>query len=217
MTRFQGTDTKSSPDFYQAHYRAYHDRTFPVDATPFLNPFQKRLPRGATVLDVGCGSGRDLLWLNQRGFAVVGLERSPGLADLARKHVGCKVIQADFENFDFSSLAVDAVMMSGSLVHVPHVRLPVVLARILRACHPGQGSDQALAGSSPKMPKHVYISLKEGRTTKKFADGRIFYLWKRQTVLSMLEQQGLTVLEVLQTVSPLRAEDVWLAFIASIP
>jgi len=34
--------------------------------------------------ELGCGSGRDLLWLKNRGFHVIGFERSPGLAELCR-------------------------------------------------------------------------------------------------------------------------------------
>ncbi len=69
---------------------------------------------------MGCGSGRDLLWLKERGFKVMGFERSEGLAELARKNSGCEVIEGDFETFDFSPLSFDAVIASGSLVHVPH-------------------------------------------------------------------------------------------------
>ena len=44
---------------------------------PFLTPLADRLPAGSLVLDVGCGSGRDLCWMKSKGFRVMGLERSP--------------------------------------------------------------------------------------------------------------------------------------------
>jgi SAM-dependent methyltransferase len=69
---------------------------------------------------VGCGSGRDLLWMKKRGFDVVGFEQSSGLAELARDNVLCEVIQGDFETYDFSTILVDAIMLVGALVHVPH-------------------------------------------------------------------------------------------------
>ena len=43
------------------------------------------------VLDIGCGSGRDLKWLRERGFSVTGFERSKGLAALARRHAGGRI------------------------------------------------------------------------------------------------------------------------------
>ena len=96
-------------DFYSENYKLYHERTFSIDPSLFLEPLIKVLPRGAYILDVGCGSGRDLLWLKERGFKVMGFERSEGLAELARKNSGCEVIEGDFETFDFSLLSFDAV------------------------------------------------------------------------------------------------------------
>jgi SAM-dependent methyltransferase len=39
---------------------AYHAQTFPLDPVPFLEPLTRHVPAPALVLDVGCGSGRDL-------------------------------------------------------------------------------------------------------------------------------------------------------------
>lgn len=51
--------------------------------------------------------------VKKRGFDVIGFERSPGLAELARDNAGCEVIEGDFETYDFSSILVDAVMLVG--------------------------------------------------------------------------------------------------------
>ena len=42
-------------------------------------------PKGQTILDVGCGSGRFMLPLAERGASVVGLDPAPNMIDLARK------------------------------------------------------------------------------------------------------------------------------------
>ena len=74
------------PDYYQENYKAYHEKTFSIDPSSFLEPLARRLPPEAFILDVGCGSGRDLMWMAKRGFEVIGFERSPGLAELAREN-----------------------------------------------------------------------------------------------------------------------------------
>jgi nucleoside-diphosphate-sugar epimerase len=74
-----------------------------------------------------------LLWFKQRGFEVVGFERSPGFADLARKKMGCEVIEGDFETYDFARLSLDAIMLVGALVHLPHSKVPEVINSINRA------------------------------------------------------------------------------------
>ena len=134
-----------------------------IDPSSFLEPLAQRLPSEAFILDGGCGSGRDLLWMKKRGFDVIGFERSPGLAELARKNTGCEIIEGDFETYDFSSILVDAIMAIGSLVHVPHERFSKVFENITSAI-----SDN---GS-------VLITLKEGAGDLKGPDGRIFYLWE---------------------------------------
>ncbi len=124
-------------DYYHRHSQSFFDRTFSVDPSSFLSPFVRALPEGAAILDVGCGSGRDLLWMKDRGFAPTGFEKSPGLAALARKHSGCEVIEGDFETFDFAALSFDAILASGAFVHVPHARLAHVIENVARALSPG--------------------------------------------------------------------------------
>ena len=93
-------------EYYSKKYIEYYDRTVSVDSSLFLSEFSKRLKPGDKVFDIGCGSGRDLLWLKKNGFRPIGLERSEGLAELARKHSGCDVIIEDYEKYDFSTIKV---------------------------------------------------------------------------------------------------------------
>lgn len=78
----------TAPDFYSTHYRKYHEKTFDIDPAGFLLPFVQHLKPGAHVLDIGCGSGRDLLWLTKKGFKATGFECSAGLAAVARQNSG---------------------------------------------------------------------------------------------------------------------------------
>lgn len=185
-------------DFYREHYRAYHERTFAVDPAAFLSPFLRALPAGAAVLDVGCGSGRDLLWLKNKGFSVTGLEKSPELADLARKNAGVPVIEADFETFDFSSLRFDAVLASAAFVHLPHERLEAVVRNVSRA----------LAANGI-----FYTSLKMGGGASTDATGRVFYLWRDPDLREVFNRLGLSVLTFSRSASALNAEDVWLGYV----
>ena len=93
-----------STHFYHTHAQDYFNQTIEVDPSSFLLPFAKHLTPGSKVLDVGCGSGRDMLWLTERGFNCTGLELSPELAALARQHTGMPIIEADFKYFDFSRM-----------------------------------------------------------------------------------------------------------------
>lgn len=115
---------------------------------------------GSLILDVGCGSGRDLLWFKERGFHVTGFERSPGLAELARENAGCEVIEGDFELYDFSGLSADAVVLAGALVHISHERFQQVFGNIM-------------AGLKDR--GYVLVSFKEGAGERMDSRGRVFH------------------------------------------
>ena len=185
-------------NFYEENHRQYFDSTVSIDPSAFLEPLAERLAPKATILDVGCGSGRDLRWLKERAYKATGLELSPSLADLARRHSGCPVTGGDFRTYDFSRVRVDAVLLIGALVHLEHQQLPDILKRICCA---------VVAGGI------VYLSLKEGKGTKTGKDGRVFYLWDRLELETILTASGLSVVYFSRTVSKQRSSDTWLSFI----
>ena len=185
-------------DYYQKNYKAYHEKTFSIDPSSFLEPLAQRLPPEAFVLDVGCGSGRDLLWMKKRGFEVIGFERSEGLAGLARENADCEVIEGDFETYDFSSIFVDGVMLVGALVHVPHERFSEVFKNIT---------------TSISRRGNVLITLKEGRGDMTGADGRTFYLWEDPKAREMFDTLGFKVRDFASAVSKTGSGDVWLSYI----
>jgi SAM-dependent methyltransferase len=185
-------------DYYQENYIAYHEKTFSIDPSSFLEPLAQRLPPDAFIMDVGCGSGRDLLWMKKQGFEVIGFERSSGLAELARENAGCEVIEADFETYDFSSIMVDAVMIVGALVHIPHERFREVFENIA----------SALTENG-----NVLLTLKEGEGSRKDSDGRIFYLWQDDEARELFKSIGFKVCDFAKSVSKTGSGDVWMSYV----
>lgn len=192
----KGTDSLVS--FYQRQAQAYFDQTFGVDPSSFLLPLVRHISPGARILDVGCGAGRDMLWLANRGFACAGLDCSPALAELARRHTGLSVFEADFETFDFQGMDMDALLLVGALVHVPHERFRLIFLRILRALKP-QG--------------HVLLTMKQGQGTQTRPDGRVFYLWPKADLMPIFEDCSLICIEYFEQQSKIRASDIWMSFV----
>ena len=83
-------------DFYETHSLSYRNQTVNIDPFPFLEPLTRHLEKGSEILDIGCGSGRDLLWLKERGYQPTGFERSSGLAELARIQFGLPCYRRGF-------------------------------------------------------------------------------------------------------------------------
>jgi SAM-dependent methyltransferase len=186
------------PDFYQQYFREYHKKTFSADMSSVLKPLAQRLSPGSRILDAGCGSGRDLLWLKERGFHVTGFERSPGLAELARKNAGCRVIEGDFELYDFSGLQADAIVLMGSLVHISHENLPQLFGNIIQALTPHG---------------YMLVSLKEGTGKTADAHGRIFHLWQDAELREVFKSFGFRIADFLRQVSVMGTDEIWLAYI----
>lgn len=189
---------KTIPDFYQIHASEYHGRTFSVDSTSFLLPLVAKLAAGASILDVGCGSGRDLLWLKNRGFSVRGFEGSPALAELARKNVGCGVVEGDFTTYDFSAMRADAVILIGALVHV----LPADVVSVLRNI-----------AAALKVDGLMLITVKEGDNRSEGVDGRIFYLYQDHDLRTVFAALGFAVLDFSRDVSQMGTGEIWLRYL----
>jgi SAM-dependent methyltransferase len=90
-------------------------------------------PGPATILDVGCGPGRDLKTLRESGHVAIGLEGSERFAAMARSYSGCEVWQQDFLQLDLPPGHFDGVYANASLFHIPSQELPRILAQ-LQAC-----------------------------------------------------------------------------------
>jgi SAM-dependent methyltransferase len=98
------------------------------------------------ILDLGCGPGRDLAAFRSLGHEPIGLEASPALAAMARKHSGCEVLEQDFLALDLPSAGFDGIFANASLFHVPRQELPRVLSELHAALKP----DGVLFSSNPR-------------------------------------------------------------------
>ena len=90
------------------------------------------LPRGARVLDLGCGCGLPATrLLVDAGFDVVGVDFSAVQIDRARKLVpGASFIQADMVSWNADPAAFDAIVSFYALIHVPLEDQKLLLPRI---------------------------------------------------------------------------------------
>lgn len=103
-------------------------------------------PAPWTILDLGCGPGRDLKTFSLLGHTAIGLDGSERFAGMARAYSGCEVWRQDFLHLDLPPAKFDGVYANASLFHVPSAELPGVLEKLNATLKPGG----ALFSSNPR-------------------------------------------------------------------
>src|SRR5262245_50595029 len=83
-----------------------------------------------TILDFGCGPGRDLKTFAAMGHVAIGIEGAASFVEMAQAWSGCEVWQQDFLRLDLPRCRFDGVFANASLFHVPRQELPRVLLEL---------------------------------------------------------------------------------------
>ena len=98
----------------------------------------ERIPRGADVLELGCGAGLPMTAALAEGRRLTGVDISATQIALARRNVpAATFIQADLTTLDVPPASVDAVVAFYVLTHVPRDEHAALLGRIRSWLRPG--------------------------------------------------------------------------------
>jgi SAM-dependent methyltransferase len=119
----------------ESFWRGTRDHDVGQNITALLEAIEGDPP--FTILDFGCGPGRDLKVFAARGHVAVGLEGAAELAAMARAHSGCEVWEQDFLKLDLPQRHFDGIFANASLFHVPAQELPRVLRELRASLKPG--------------------------------------------------------------------------------
>jgi ubiquinone/menaquinone biosynthesis C-methylase UbiE len=157
----------------------------------WLDPFFRRLRRGAEVLDLGCGCGvPDARLLSER-FRVTGVDISDVQIQRARRLVpNARFVRADMSEVSLPRGAFAGVVCMYALIHVPLDEQRGLLARVARWLIPGglflvttgwdawTGTEDRWLGSNAKM----YWSHADARTYENWLEGTGFRVLRRDRV-----------------------------------
>jgi SAM-dependent methyltransferase len=128
----------------ESFWAGTHDHDVSQNISALLDHIEGTPP--LTILDFGCGPGRDLLTLQRLGHVAVGLEGSARFVEMARQLTGCEVLHQDFLRLELPAARFDGIFANASLFHVPTQELP----RVLRELHAALRPRGVLFSSNPR-------------------------------------------------------------------
>ncbi len=123
--------------FYQ-EISPYYDTLFPVDAGEMA--FVRRLlPHGASILDIGCGTGNKTIFLAEGAAWALGVDLDPNMiaraaSDNARPNIRYRTLNMSDLGKTFSKRFDAIVCLGNTLVHLPsleEIRFMVSIAELL--------------------------------------------------------------------------------------
>ncbi|HZZ89617.1 MAG TPA: class I SAM-dependent methyltransferase [Caulobacteraceae bacterium] len=192
----------TSIEWYDANAATFFANSAHVRDLPQRVRFQTWLPMRGSVLDAGCGSGRDAFAFAEAGYRVTAFDGSAEMVRLARGHTGLDVLQMTFAELAGTEV-FDGVWACASLLHVTRDELPAVLARVRRALKPGGV---------------FFASFKLG-PGERWVNGRRFTDFEPEPLKTVLAQAGFELLlaEITDDLRPDREGERWTSATARRP
>ena len=123
-------------DYYNENAQKYIDSTVSVDFTKTQDKFLACLKPGASILDFGCGSGRDTKYFMEHGYKVDALDGSEEFCKYASAYTGIEVKQMLFQDFKEID-KYDGIWACSSILHLTYDELVEVMKHLGEALHHG--------------------------------------------------------------------------------
>ena len=166
-------------DYYNKYAAKVFEDTVDQNMDAITATFLELLEEGDTILDMGCGSGRDSLTFYDLGYDVTPLDGSEEMCRLAEVHTGLDVLQMTYEEMAFDG-AFDGVWACGAFVHIPKEEMPALFRKVARAL-----TEDGI----------FYLSMRLG-DFEGFQGERYFSCYSEKELRSLVEGDGLfTVLK----------------------
>ncbi|MBO4968387.1 MAG: class I SAM-dependent methyltransferase, partial [Pseudomonas sp.] len=124
---------------YQQSAEGFREGTRDHDVSQNIDALLRHIQGSApfTVLDFGCGPGRDLQAFTRLGHVAIGLDGTERFTQMAREDSGCEVWHQDFLKLDLPAECFDGIFANASLFHVPTQELGQVLGKLHAALKSG--------------------------------------------------------------------------------
>lgn len=159
---------------YARKAEEYHRMVADGGEDRILKAFVGGLPKGAHVLDLGCGPGVSSAAMARAGLRVDATDAVAEMVALAAAHPGVTAWQARFEDIADEN-RYDGIWANFSLLHAAKADMPGHLARLRRALKPGG---------------LFHIGMKTGEGEHRDALGRLYSYYAADELCELLKDAG---------------------------
>ncbi len=182
MTRAERDRDLVAYDTGELHARVDRELAEPRIArrTTYLDQLQRE--NRSTVLELGCGPGRDGEAITAAGFAYTGVDLSPASVEACRA-LGLRAEVASVLELPFADATFDAGWTMSTLLHVADEDLDQALQEIVRVLRPGAPLAIGLWGD-------VSGSEQIWEDGKGYGPGRFFSIRSDDSLRAVLERYG---------------------------
>ena len=176
--------------YYSTNSSEYITSTKNVDMAEHYGRFLPYLASGAKVLDVGFGSGRDMLYFASKGFDVVGVDNVAEFVNNAQ-NMGLNVHLGDFHNLPYEE-AFDGIWACASLLHSDN--LPLAFENLYKAL---------------KKDGYIYLSMKYGKG-EQVENGRFYQYIDEEKLNELCQNANLSIVEIYTSEDLLKRNNGWI-------
>ena len=183
-------------NYYNQNAENFIANTQNADMHPTQERFLRLLDANTSILDFGCGSGRDTKYFLEKGYQVTATDGSAELCRLASEFTGIKVKEMLFQELDAIN-QYDGIWACSSILHLPKKELLPVIQKMCEVL-----KDNGI----------IYTSFKYGDFEGE-RNGRYFTDFTEKTFREVVEKiPELTIEEhwITSDVRPGRGEEKWL-------
>lgn len=111
--------SKMAESYDKSRFSSFGGKLLDKKQKNVLLKFLKDIPINAKILEIGCGSGRFLEFLESKGYKnIYGMDSSKEMLDVARKKTKAKLEIGDVYRMPYKSKSMDVVFSVHVLMHV---------------------------------------------------------------------------------------------------
>lgn len=128
----QTNNIQTTLSYYNNYTQEFIQSTRYVNFQTTQDKFLGYLKDDASILDFGCGSGRDTKYFLKQGYKVTAIDGSKRICTEAAKYTGIPVKQMLFEELD-DAKRYDGIWACASILHLPKQNLFDVILKMYNA------------------------------------------------------------------------------------